>query len=582
MVKQGTSSVFRRLFLLFLGLVIVVYSVLVGFFVRYIDQQRNVEMSSQITRVSNSSSVIEQQIRAVSNVEMQLLNDTRVKRLSLGLYEDDYEKSQLILDLLASIQNAQSINKMISDIILCFPQEGIELSALQGYHRHDYEATQLHTQTGNSTGQLELTEGELELKVAYPLRNSLEENYMPDYEVRIILSRSYLNDFLESFRREDVEGAFWVFNNGNTRIPLFTDSSMEANLLDHWDAQWVKAEMPSFSIEQHNCEQGEYLCVVNHMPEHNLILFTYQSTHVLPWSLDGALIQMSLVIVGMGLLFWLIISWANRAVNKPIRKIMGAFEKVRSGDLDVRIFHKTHDEFGYIYDSFNNTVEKIDTLIHNVKEQKELLQNAELMQLQSQINPHFLYNSFYNIKFLAQNEEYQQIEAFVTALARYYRFINKETTMDVPLVAEVGHMENYIEIQQLRFGDKISVEKDELPQNVKNFKVPKLILQPIIENAYNYGLKDKLEGGLLQIRYLQQEQYLDLVIEDNGGTMTQERLQQLHRQINTFEGEALNHAMTNIQRRLLLAYGENCGLTLKINEAGGLQVTLRLDTTAVL
>ena len=377
MAKQGTSSVFRRLFLLFLGLVIVVYSVLVGFFVRYIDQQRNVEMSSQITRVSNSSSVIEQQIRAVSNVEMQLLNDTRVKRLSLGLYEDDYEKSQLILDLLASIQNAQSINKMISDIILCFPQEGVELSALRGYRRHDYQAAQFHKQTGNSTGQLELTDGELELKIAYPLKNSLEENYMPDYEVRIILSRSYLNDFLESFRREDMEGAFWVFNNDNARIPLFTDSSMEANLLDHWDAQWVKAEMPSFSIENHSCEQGEYLCVVNHMPEYSLILFSYQSTHVLPWNLDSALIQMSLVIVGMGLLFWLIISWANRAVNKPIRKIMSAFEKVRSGDLEVRIFHKANDEFGYIYDSFNNTVEKIDSLIKNVKEQKELLQKLD-------------------------------------------------------------------------------------------------------------------------------------------------------------------------------------------------------------
>ena len=171
MAKQGTSSVFKRLFLLLLTLMIVIYVVIVGFFVRYVQQQRNIEMSGQITRVSNSASVIEQQIRAVTNVQMQLLNDTRVKRLSLGLYEDDYERAQLILDVLASIQNTQSINKMIQDIILVFPKEEIELSAQNGYHRHVYNAAQFHTQASASTGQLDLRDGELEMKVTYPLKN---------------------------------------------------------------------------------------------------------------------------------------------------------------------------------------------------------------------------------------------------------------------------------------------------------------------------------------------------------------------------------------------------------------------------
>ena len=108
-----------------------------------------------------------------------------------------------------------------------------------------------------------------------------------------------------------------------------------------------------------------------------------------------------------------------------------------------------------------------------------------------------------------------------------------------------------------------------------------VVLQPIIENAYNYGLKDKLEGGLLRIEYQQQEQWLDIVIDDNGGAITEEKLQQLRRQINTFEGDAANHAMTNINRRLQLSYGEDYGVKLDINEAGGLQVTLRLKISAV-
>ena len=581
MEKQGTSSVFKRLFLIFLGLVIVVYAVIAVFFLRYVQQQRKIEMTGHITRVSTSASVIEQQIQAVTNVQVQLVNDTRIKRLSLGLYGDGYERSQLILDLVASIQTTQSMNSMIHDIVLLFPGECVSLSARGGYQRNEYDTAQFHAQSSSSTGQLSVADNMLQMKVAYPLKNSVDENYIPDYEVRIILSPQYLNGYLESFRHEDLEGAFWVFDNGQTRMPLFTDKSNELAMLMHWDEEWSKAGKPPSYTSQHMCEDGEYLFITKQLDMRSLTLFAYQDTNAMAWGLDSTLIHMAVIIVGMGLMFWLIIVWANSAVNKPIRKIMEAFEKVRIGDLDIRIFHKSNDEFAYIYDSFNDTVEMIDTLIDNVKEQKALLQNAELMQLQSQINPHFLYNSFYNIKFLAQNEECEQIETFVTALARYYRFINKETDMDVSLAAEVGHMENYIEIQQLRFGDKISVEKAELPDHVKNMSVPKLILQPIIENAYNYGLKDKLEGGLLRIEYQQQEQWLDIVIGDNGGAVTEEKLQQLRRQINTFEGDAANHAMTNINRRLQLSYGEEYGVKLDINEAGGLRVTLRLKISAV-
>jgi two-component system sensor histidine kinase YesM len=166
----------------------------------------------------------------------------------------------------------------------------------------------------------------------------------------------------------------------------------------------------------------------------------------------------------------------------------------------------------------------------------------------------------------------------VTALARYYRFINKETSLDVSLADEVAHMENYIEIQQLRFGDKITVVKEPVPESVARIKVPKLILQPIIENAYNYGLKDKLDNGLLSIRYQLEGSLLSIIIEDNGGNMTAEKLEQIRLQSHTYEGDARNHAVTNIQRRLMLAFGEHCGVTLEIGASGGLLVKLLIDT----
>lgn len=576
MKKLGISSVFQRLFLLLLMLMIVVCAAIIGLFIRYVQQQKQIELSSQITKVSNSASVIEQQIQAIENVEVELLNNTQIKKLSLGLYENDYEKSIMTLDLLGSIQNTQSINKMIDDIILLFPKEGIELSARNGYHRYSYRSAPVPSTSNTSNATLHFTDSKLQMQVSFPLKDSLEEGYVPDYEIRIVLSQSYLDDFLEHFRHDNQQNAFWVYDDGNTRIPLFTEDSSKSFLLAHWDEGWLTENKPAFSVEEHSCQRGRYLCITNTLACDNLILFTYVDNSTLAQTLSFSLLQMIVVMLVVLLLFWCFLRWANGAVNIPIRKVMEAFELLRSGDMSIRIIHKANDEFGYIYDSFNDTVCNINKLIEDVKEQKELLQNAELMQLQSQINPHFLYNSFYNLKFLAQNEECEQIETFVTALAKYYRFLNKETSMDVPLVSEVAHMENYIEIQQMRFGDKITVRIQQLPDQIHNLTVPKLILQPIVENAYNYGLKDTLDNGLLHIGYTIGQGRVSVIIEDNGHTLTDERLDQVRQQICTFEGESIRHALTNINRRLNISFGQPYGLTLDRSELGGMKVTVSL------
>ena len=227
--------------------------------------------------------------------------------------------------------------------------------------------------------------------------------------------------------------------------------------------------------------------------------------------------MMGVVLLVISILFFEILYQTNTAVNKPLKKVVQAFGQVQEGNLEIRIFHKPQDEFQYIYSSFNRMVERIQELIENVKEQGRLLQNAELMQLQSQINPHFLYNSFYLIRIMAKNESYDQIIQFVTSLAKYYRFLNKEVEQNIPLSREVEHMENYIDIQQMRFGDKITVHKGQLPESAAGFLVPKLILQPVIENAYNYGMSDILKDGQIAISYSLKEPYLCIVIEDNGG-----------------------------------------------------------------
>ena len=599
--KQGTGSVFKRLGLLFALMVTVIFVVICVIFIQYVNEQRKVEMTTQQSRVINSARVMEQQITAIYNMQLQLTQDSRISQLAYSVYSDNYERSQLVLELYENIKGGRSVNSIVDDILLIFPEEGIQISAENGYSQINPDKEELFSYK-QSTKQNRLVYGEtVELNISYPITLSADETDFPLCIIRIILSEEYLNKYIDTFR-DPFQGAFWVLDQGDeiirignfdpvpetdavaasvSRATQASDIS-EEDLMADWSRSWTDADAPDFMSEEILCKGVRYLFVSERLPDYHLTLVTWQNTRALFGNTVVTLFYLGIVLALVGLLFWIVILWANKTVGKPLHKIVNAFETVRAGNLKVRIYHKNNDEFGYIYASFNEMVEQIETLIENIREQSVLLQNAELMQLQSQINPHFLYNSFYIIKFMARKEDYEQIEDFVTSLAAYYRFLNKETNQVIPLAAEVEHMNNYIDIQQMRFGDKITVQRQELPEDVKSFKVPKLILQPVIENAYGYGLASLLADGRLNISYRMEDKILYIDIEDNGDVLTSDVLERMRENIYAGKGEALNHALANIHRRILLAFGQDNGVLLDIGSMGGLKVTLRLDTSILL
>lgn len=196
MNRQGMVSVFKRLFGIFLLMVIIIYIVIAVIFMQYVEQQRKIDRQAYSNLVESSAAVIEQQLKAVYNIELQLLQDSRVKRLAYNTYTNEYERACLILELLAHIQSTQSVNRVIEDIVLVIPSQGVELSAVKGYHRKDYESGNMDYESGNKYQLLTMKEEKLELNIAYPLSVSRKESYVPDYIIRIILSDAYLDGYL--------------------------------------------------------------------------------------------------------------------------------------------------------------------------------------------------------------------------------------------------------------------------------------------------------------------------------------------------------------------------------------------------
>jgi len=265
-----------------------------------------------------------------------------------------------------------------------------------------------------------------------------------------------------------------------------------------------------------------------------------------------------------------------RAIHKPMLNLINAFRQVQKGNLNVRITHRWKDEFEVLYMQFNLMVERLSQLIGEVYEQTIRQQKLELKQLQSQINPHFLYNSFYMVHRMAMVEDYRNVTSLTHHLSEYFKFITRSSDEEIVLESEVNHAKAYTDIQQMRFEKQLTVEFAELPERYRRLLVPRLILQPIVENSFKHGLEQKLDNWRLSISFIEQETGLDIIVEDNGELLSDEQLRTLVAKLADHSSNIETTGLINVHRRIKLKFGDQGGISLSRGELGGLKVTIHL------
>lgn len=262
-----------------------------------------------------------------------------------------------------------------------------------------------------------------------------------------------------------------------------------------------------------------------------------------------------------------------KIIKTPLNRLVKVFKQIETGSLGVRLKHRSNDEFGFLYHSFNSMAEKNQDLMEQVYQQKILTQSAQLKQLQSQINPHFLYNSFFVISNMARLGDFDSIKLFSEYLAKYYRFIMQKKDGDIPFSQEVEHTTVYADIQKMRFGERIQIEIGELPERAAHLRVPRLILQPLVENAFEHGLKHVENNGILRITFSQEESILTVTVENNG-PMEEEILEDIKARLMDEGGEI--SGMISIHKRLKIRFGQDSGLTVSRGRLGGMKITMKI------
>lgn len=254
------------------------------------------------------------------------------------------------------------------------------------------------------------------------------------------------------------------------------------------------------------------------------------------------------------------------SIVKPIHHLNVVTNQVAKGDLSVRANVSNGAEVKQLANSLNIMIEKIDILLKAVKEDERNLREAELELLQSQINPHFLYNTLDTIIWLAESDKQEQVINLVESLSDFFRTSLNHGTGMFTLYEEERHMRSYLKIQQVRYQDILNYEID-IPENLKDVILPKITLQPLIENALYHGIKNRRRPGMITVKAFKEENDVVITVEDNGIGMSEERLNQIYARFEHPKNSAIrplkdSFGLYNVNERIKLKFGDSYGLTI--------------------
>lgn len=282
----------------------------------------------------------------------------------------------------------------------------------------------------------------------------------------------------------------------------------------------------------------------------------------------------------------LLSSLAGRRLLNPFQEIIEQMNPINDGKLEQRISPQKYDELNILVNHFNYMMERIQKLVAanaNYAEEKRLL---EMETLQSQINPHFLYNSLTTIRWMASMARAENVCQALFSLGNIIRPVFSQPGIFWSLETEQTFVENFIDIMDYRFGIKTDRVFD-IPESLFPLPVLRFILQPIVENFFQHGLQaciDAGQSGQIRIRAEQDDEWLDIYVQDNGSGIEEELLAQLNERLRNGSADSAPSdsfrtgiGLTNVNRRILLQYGEGSGLHIWSRANHGTTVRIRIS-----
>lgn len=417
---------------------------------------------------------------------------------------------------------------------------------------------------------------------------------------RLVASKSFYNDeFVVTLIRR-VRGASSFLPRGILAVEINADSleqiwnvsqfengtslwiyDEDNRIIYHPDQKWLGQTvsqdlLDSFMVEENNNFTGhwgeeEMIFNINRSPQTNWTIVAMTPKDVVYGPIAGLNNKVMIALAASFLLALIISSRFARSIVKPIRKVQHGLQKVEVGEWEKIKPLKGTDEISVLVASYNRMTEKMSTLIedlhaseiknYNIRYEKKMI---ELQALQSQINPHFLHNTLETINSYAILNDEEEISEMAVALSLMFRYSVRNLEV-VRLQEEIEHVKNFLVIEEQRFQKKVNLTFD-IEENLYDLEVAKLSLQPLIENIIHHGFRKKRTKGEIIIRAKAVKNLLSIEIIDNGSGITPERLQEIRNSLKETTFDKVNNkvgiGLTNVNRRIQLIFGDDCGLSI--------------------
>ena len=293
----------------------------------------------------------------------------------------------------------------------------------------------------------------------------------------------------------------------------------------------------------------------------------YESNHLM--------LQIALLYAGFLVLALIFANILAHSITGRLSSVIRQMQTVRHGPPTPMESPEAHDEIGDLIDTYNYMTRKMDELMKKQAKSAEDLRIAEFNSLQAQINPHFLYNTMDMINWMALQGQTEEISHAVQSLSRFYKLTLSRKKGISTIARELEHVTIYVQLQNMRYHDSIELITD-IPDELSEYQIPKLTLQPVVENSILHGILEKeSKSGTIVITGWMENKDIVLLISDDGVGISPEILSTILSGSGNSQSGGTNIAVYNTHRRLQILYGKDYGLTYSSNPGKGTEVEIR-------
>ena len=575
--RFSLKTVYYRSFLLLIVIPILLVSVISLTLTRYIMER------SAITNIRNAQASIESSLsKAIRDISLQLshlvyVNDGEVMELASGMDSGDqqqrYDSRNRLSEVfrVAMVPSQDTISAMfyLKDGCTVYLKDEIripkEIMEQEAWYRQALAGPNVVSVGAFDTSRQNLTYSRLK-SGEFVLAAAFSPDYQADrsgkMEMVSLFSVTHVGEVIRGFNRDEQLGTTFILDSSGSLI-FAGDRYQEASrLLKGLTSKEAGVYKTAFDAQGNGRRQG-YTIVVSDVEENGWKIVSCVRTARLTASYNQVTLASILVISLLFLLFYLFSRYFLGQIITPLHTVVEGMKEMEEGNLTVHVEPAGQSEIRTMIHSFNRMVRELKASIEENEQVQQKKHQAEVRALQSQINPHFLVNPLTSIRFMAQVSKFDGIRKMAEALIKILSCSFRGSISFYTVREELDVLDSYLYLMKIRYSDGFEVVYD-IDETCLDCKVPRLILQPIVENSIVHGLAEKEDDiGHLTVRLKASGDSLIFTVEDDGRGMTEEEIRQLLTHRERAEGDNTSIGVENVLSRLKLNFGSRYGIRME-------------------